>query len=89
MFYFVSILTATHQFIQLYIFFNWLYIFIFLQLKLFAVLGILAMEALHRQVLPFVLRRMKEDVLNDLPAKITQVNNNQTIYFLIFTIFIM
>lgn len=32
------------------------------------------MEALHRQVLPFVLRRMKEDVLSDLPAKITQVN---------------
>lgn len=34
------------------------------------------MEALHRQVLPFVLRRMKEDVLSDLPAKITQVNKN-------------
>ncbi|XP_050546449.1 TATA-binding protein-associated factor 172 [Daktulosphaira vitifoliae] len=34
--------------------------------------GVLAMEALHRQVLPFVLRRMKEDVLNDLPPKITQ-----------------
>lgn len=36
--------------------------------------GVLAMEALHRQVLPFVLRRMKEDVLSDLPPKITQVN---------------
>ncbi|CAH0388988.1 unnamed protein product [Bemisia tabaci] len=34
--------------------------------------GVLAMEALHRQVLPFVLRRMKEDVLTDLPPKITQ-----------------
>lgn len=30
------------------------------------------MEALHRQVLPFLLRRMKEDVLDDLPPKITQ-----------------
>ncbi|CAG2062550.1 unnamed protein product, partial [Timema podura] len=35
-------------------------------------LGALAMEALHRQVLPFLLRRMKEDVLQDLPPKITQ-----------------
>lgn len=34
--------------------------------------GALAMEALHRQVLPFLLRRMKEDVLDDLPSKITQ-----------------
>ncbi|XP_071538423.1 TATA-binding protein-associated factor 172 isoform X2 [Panulirus ornatus] len=34
--------------------------------------GVLAMEALHRQVLPFLLRRVKEDVLNDLPPKITQ-----------------
>nr|CAD7405891.1 unnamed protein product [Timema poppensis] len=34
--------------------------------------GALAMEALHRQVLPFLLRRMKEDVLQDLPPKITQ-----------------
>lgn len=34
--------------------------------------GVLAMEALHRQVLPFILRRMKEDVLNDLPPKILQ-----------------
>ncbi|XP_028845872.1 TATA-binding protein-associated factor 172 [Denticeps clupeoides] len=34
--------------------------------------GVLAMEALHRQVLPFVLRRMKEDVLQDLPPKIIQ-----------------
>lgn len=30
------------------------------------------MEALHRQVLPFLLRRVKEDVLTDLPPKITQ-----------------
>ena len=34
--------------------------------------GALAMEALHRQVLPFLLRRVKEDVLDDLPPKITQ-----------------
>ncbi|CAH1116110.1 unnamed protein product [Phaedon cochleariae] len=34
--------------------------------------GVLAMEGLHRQVLPFLLRRMKEDVLDDLPPKITQ-----------------
>ena len=30
------------------------------------------MESLHRQVLPFLLRRMKEDVLQDLPPKIIQ-----------------
>ena len=34
--------------------------------------GALVMEALHRQVLPFVLRRLKEDVLDDLPPKIIQ-----------------
>ncbi|XP_004536960.1 TATA-binding protein-associated factor 172 isoform X2 [Ceratitis capitata] len=34
--------------------------------------GVLAMEALHRQMLPFLLRRVKEDVLTDLPPKITQ-----------------
>ena len=30
------------------------------------------MEALHKQVLPFLLRRLKEDVLQDLPPKIIQ-----------------
>lgn len=30
------------------------------------------METLHRQVLPFILRRLKEDVLKDLPPKIIQ-----------------
>lgn len=34
--------------------------------------GTLALERLHRQVLPFLLRRMKEDVLADLPPKIIQ-----------------
>ena len=32
------------------------------------------METLHQKVLPFILRRMKEDVLKDLPPKITQVS---------------
>eukprot|EP00055_Hartaetosiga_balthica_P018209 m.130657 g.130657 ORF g.130657 m.130657 type:complete len:1876 (-) comp9471_c0_seq1:289-5916(-) len=32
----------------------------------------MALENLHRQVLPFLLRRMKEDVLGDLPPKIIQ-----------------
>ncbi|KAG2135970.1 hypothetical protein DEU56DRAFT_756383 [Suillus clintonianus] len=32
----------------------------------------LALEALHKQVLPFLLRQLKEDVLNDLPPKIIQ-----------------
>jgi len=31
-----------------------------------------AVNALHRQVLPFILRRMKEQVLEDLPPKIIQ-----------------
>ena len=36
------------------------------------VVAALALEALHKQVLPFLLRRLKEDVLNDLPPKIMQ-----------------
>ena len=32
----------------------------------------LAVESLHRQVLPFIMRRMKNDVLKDLPPKIIQ-----------------
>lgn len=34
--------------------------------------GIIATESLHRQVLPFVLRRLKDDVLAELPPKIMQ-----------------
>lgn len=34
--------------------------------------GALAMESLHRQVLPFIMRRLKCDVLQDLPPKIIQ-----------------
>ncbi|OAA58384.1 tbp associated factor [Niveomyces insectorum RCEF 264] len=34
--------------------------------------GALAIEALHKQVLPFLLRRLKEEVLEDLPPKILQ-----------------
>ncbi|WFD43446.1 TATA-binding protein-associated factor mot1 [Malassezia psittaci] len=32
----------------------------------------LALEALHKQITPFLLRRLKEDVLDDLPPKIIQ-----------------
>ncbi|PKI84186.1 Mot1p [Malassezia vespertilionis] len=31
-----------------------------------------ALEALHKQIVPFLLRRLKEDVLDDLPPKIIQ-----------------
>ncbi|XP_067936864.1 TATA-binding protein-associated factor 172-like [Watersipora subatra] len=34
--------------------------------------GALAVESLHKQVLPFLLRRLKSDVLQDLPPKIIQ-----------------
>ena len=34
--------------------------------------GLLAVEGLHRQVMPFVLRRTKDAVLSDLPPKIVQ-----------------
>ncbi|OVA11083.1 SNF2-related [Macleaya cordata] len=34
--------------------------------------GALAMEALHKQVMPFLLRRTKDEVLSDLPPKIIQ-----------------
>lgn len=34
--------------------------------------GMAAMESLHRQVLPFVLRRLKDDVLSELPPKVIQ-----------------
>ncbi|BHF77986.1 btaf1 RNA polymerase II, B-TFIID transcription factor-associated, 170kDa [Sparganum proliferum] len=34
--------------------------------------GQLALENLHRIVLPFILRRLKEDVLQDLPPKVIQ-----------------
>ncbi|KAH8924423.1 hypothetical protein BT69DRAFT_1241102 [Atractiella rhizophila] len=37
--------------------------------------GAKALEALHKQVLPFLLRRLKEDVLDDLPPKIIQDYN--------------
>ena len=34
--------------------------------------GVLALERLHKQVLPFIMRRMKYDVLTELPPKIIQ-----------------
>jgi len=37
-----------------------------------AEVGILALDALHRQVMPFVLRRTKDQVLQDLPPKTVQ-----------------
>ena len=40
--------------------------------KDFHQLSIVALESLHKQVLPFLLRRTKEEVLNDLPPKIIQ-----------------
>lgn len=43
-----------------------------LKIDFVVITGALAMEKLHRQVLPFILRRLKEDVLNDLPPKIIQ-----------------
>jgi TATA-binding protein-associated factor len=33
-----------------------------------------ALDSLHKQILPFVLRRTKEQVLDDLPPKIIQVS---------------
>ena len=36
-----------------------------------------ALEALHRQVLPFVLRRTKDQVLSDLPPKLMQVRSSR------------
>ncbi|RNA12097.1 TATA-binding -associated factor 172-like protein [Brachionus plicatilis] len=35
-------------------------------------LSVIALESLHKQVLPFLLRRTKEEVLKDLPPKIIQ-----------------
>lgn len=43
-----------------------------LLIDIFYFIAALALEALHKQVLPFLLRRLKEDVLNDLPPKIIQ-----------------
>jgi len=40
--------------------------------KCYSNAGALALESLHRQVLPFLLRRLKEDVLTDLRPKIVQ-----------------
>lgn len=34
--------------------------------------GLLAVEALHKQIMPFVMRRTKAQVLSDLPPKIIQ-----------------
>lgn len=36
--------------------------------------GLLAVEGLHRQVMPFILRRTKDAVLADLPPKIVQAS---------------
>lgn len=34
--------------------------------------GLLALENLHKKIMPFILRRTKSEVLSDLPPKIIQ-----------------
>jgi TATA-binding protein-associated factor len=41
-------------------------------IDLFRHAGQLAMDVLHKQIKPFMLRRLKSDVLDDLPPKILQ-----------------
>ncbi len=38
--------------------------------------GLLAADSLHKAVMPFVLRRTKDQVLKDLPPKIIQVSGH-------------
>ena len=43
--------------------------------------GLLALDALHKQVMPFVLRRTKQQVLSDLPPKIiTDISCELTLF---------
>ena len=42
--------------------------------------GMLAADSLHKAVMPFVLRRTKDQVLSDLPPKIIQVRQRPVIF---------
>lgn len=46
--------------------------------------GVIALDKLHKQVLPFILRRTKDQVLKDLPPKIVQDYSCELTLFQVF-----